>query len=54
MITELNIPLGTDKPSVQDSMWCVAFSYNSGSIDMKYVFDVYVNDKQIARAKIHP
>lgn len=54
MITELYIPNKEDKPSVQDSLWCVAYSDNSGAIDMKYVYDVYVNNQQIVRAKIHP
>jgi hypothetical protein len=54
MITNLRLPQSSGKPSVQDNMWCIAYSDNSGAIDMKYVFDVYVNSQQIARAKVYP
>jgi hypothetical protein len=54
MITSLTLPQSSGKPSVQDSMWCIAYSDNSGAIDMKYVFDVWVNNQQIARAKVYP
>ena len=40
MITDLTLPQSSGKPSVQDNMWCIAYSDNSGAIDMKYVFDV--------------
>ena len=54
MITSLILSESTGKPSVQDNMWCIAYSDNSGAIDMKYVFDVWVNGQQIARSKVYP
>jgi hypothetical protein len=54
MITSLTLPQSSGKPSVQDNMWCIAYSDNSGAIDMKYVFDVWVNNQQVARTKVYP
>ena len=42
------------KPSVHDNLWHVASSDNSGVIDMKYVFDVWINGEQKIRVKQFP
>ena len=41
-------------PSVHDALWHVCTSDNSGSTDMKYVFDVYVGGTQLVRVKQFP
>ena len=41
-------------PSVHDALWHVCTSDNSGSTDMKYVFDVYVGSTQLVRVKQFP
>jgi hypothetical protein len=45
-------PSGT--PSVNDNLWHVCTSDNSGSPDMKYVYDVYVGGEQLVRVKQFP
>lgn len=40
--------------SVQDALWHIASSDNSGQIDFKYVFDVFVNGVQMVRTKVFP
>jgi hypothetical protein len=40
--------------SVQDNLWHIAYSDNSGQIDFKYVYDVFVNGVQLVRTKIFP
>lgn len=49
MIQSLSNPSG--EPSVQDALWHVALSDNSGQVDFKYVFDVYINGSQLIRSK---
>jgi hypothetical protein len=41
-------------PSVQDTLWHIATSDNSGSVDMKYVFDIWINGVQKVRVKQFP
>ena len=52
MITIINAPTG--KPSIQDDLWHIAASDNSGLTDFKYVFDVFVNGVQKVRVKQFP
>ena len=40
--------------TVQDALWHVTHSDASGSTDMRYVFDVYVNDLQKISVKAYP
>lgn len=40
--------------SVQDDLWCVALSDNSGQTDFKYVYDIFNADKQLIRVKVYP
>ena len=40
--------------TVQDALWHVAASDASGSTDMRYVFDVYVNNDQKVSVKVYP
>lgn len=42
------------KPSVQDNLWHIATSDNSGQTDFKFVFDVYKGSEQLIRAKVFP
>ena len=42
------------KPSVQDNLWHIATSDNSGQVDFKYVFDVFKGSEQLIRAKVFP
>jgi hypothetical protein len=42
------------KPSVQDNLWHIATSDNSGQTDFKYVFDVFKGGEQLIRAKVFP
>ena len=51
-ISSLINPSG--KPSIQDNLWSIATSDNSGQVDFKYVFDVYKGTEQLIRAKIFP
>jgi hypothetical protein len=51
-ITSLTNPSGT--PSVQDNLWSIAYSNNSGQTDFKYVFDVFKGTTQLVRAKVYP
>jgi hypothetical protein len=43
-----------DYSSVHDDLWHVVTSDNSTAVDFKYVFDVFVGNKQLIRAKIFP
>jgi hypothetical protein len=52
MITLNLSPSGS--PSVQDNLWHIASSTNSGQTDFKYVFDIYVNGVQKIRVKQFP
>ena len=40
--------------SVQDDLWHIALSNNSGQTDMKYVFDVFKGTTQLVRVKVFP
>lgn len=40
--------------SVQDSLWHIASSTNSGQTDFKYVFDIYNGTNQLIRVKLFP
>ena len=51
-ISSLINPSG--KPSVQDNLWHIATSDNSGQVDFKYVFDIYNGNTQLIRAKVFP
>jgi hypothetical protein len=51
-ISSLINPSGT--PSVQDNLWSIAASTNSGQTDFKYVFDVFKGSTQLVRAKVYP
>jgi hypothetical protein len=51
-ITSLINPTG--KPSIQDNLWHIATSDNSGQVDFKFVFDVYNGTEQLIRAKVYP
>lgn len=51
-ITSLISPSG--EVSVQDALWHIALSNNSGQTDMKYVFDVYNGSTQLIRVKVYP
>jgi hypothetical protein len=51
-ITSLINPTG--KPSIQDNLWHIATSDNSGQVDFKFVFDVYKGGEQLIRAKVYP
>jgi hypothetical protein len=52
MISNLISPSG--EPSLQDNLWHIASSDNSGSTDMKYIFDVYKGSEQLVRVKVFP
>lgn len=52
MVTINTSPSGT--PSVQDNLWHVVTSDNSGQTDFKYVFDVWINGEQKIRVKQYP
>jgi hypothetical protein len=41
-------------PSAQDNLWSIAYSNNSGQVDFKYVFDVFVDGVQLVRTKVFP
>lgn len=43
-----------DKSSVHDDLWHTVESNNSTAVDFKYVFDLFVGNKQLIRAKIYP
>jgi hypothetical protein len=51
-ITSLINPSG--EISVQDDLWHIASSDNSGQTDFKFVFDVFVNGLQLVRTKVFP
>lgn len=44
----------TGQPSVQDALWHVVSSDNSGTTDFKYVFDIWVGGVQKIRVKQFP
>ena len=44
----------TNYPSLQDNLWSIAYSSNSGQVDFKYVFDVFVDGVQLVRTKVFP
>lgn len=52
MISNLINPSG--EVSVQDDLWHIASSDNSGQTDFKFVFDVFVNGVQLVRTKVFP
>lgn len=43
-----------DKSSVHDDLWHIVESNNATAVDFKYVFDLFVGNKQLIRAKIYP
>jgi hypothetical protein len=51
-ISSLISPSG--EPSVQDSLWHIALSTNSGQTDFKYVYDIFSGTNQLIRVKIYP
>ena len=51
-ISSLISPSG--EPSVQDSLWHIALSTNSGQTDFKYVYDIYSGGDQLVRVKVYP
>ena len=51
-ITTLINPSG--EISIQDDLWHIASSNNSGQTDFKFVFDVFVNGVQLVRTKVFP
>lgn len=51
-ISSLINPSGT--PSIQDNLWSIAASTNSGQTDFKFVFDVFKGNTQLIRAKVYP
>ena len=53
-IDNLFMPDSGIKPSVQDDLWTIAESSNHAVTDMKFVFDVYVNNDLIIRSKTYP
>jgi len=53
-IDSLVMPLSDYKPSVQDYLWSIAESSNSAVTDMKFVWDVYVNNDLVIRSKTYP
>jgi hypothetical protein len=40
--------------SIQDDLWTIASSDNSGQTDFKFVFDVYNGANQLVRCKVYP
>jgi hypothetical protein len=52
MVTILDSPASGS--SVQDDLWHIAVSDNSGSTDMRYVFDVYVLGQNVATVNQYP
>ena len=46
--------LPNDNSSVHDDLWHIATSDNSTAVDFKYVFDFFVGNRQLIRAKIYP
>jgi hypothetical protein len=40
--------------SIQDDLWHIASSSNSGQTDFKYVFDIYYKGQQLIRTKVYP
>ena len=52
MITSNIEPSGTI--CLNDDIWHIVYSDNSGQTNFKYVFDVYVDNEQLIRAKVYP
>lgn len=44
----------SDYSSVHDDLWHVVTSNNSNAVDFKYVFDLFIGNKQVLRAKVYP
>lgn len=42
------------QPSVHDNLWHIVSSTNSGQVDFKYVFDIFINGVQKIRVKQFP
>jgi hypothetical protein len=40
--------------SIQDDLWHIASSSNSGKTDFKFVYDIYYNGQQLIRTKVFP
>lgn len=53
-IDNLFMPDSGIKPSVQDDLWSIAESSNHAVTDMKFVWDVYVNNNLVIRSKTYP
>jgi hypothetical protein len=53
-IDNLINPDSVYKPSVQDDLWSIAESSNHAVTDMKFVWDVYINDDLVIRSKTYP
>ena len=53
-IDNLFMPDSAIKPSVQDDLWSIAESSNHAVTDMKFVWDVYVNNDLVIRSKTYP
>lgn len=51
-ITNLDNP--SNYSPVHDDLWHVAESDNKDAVDFKYVFDLYIGNRQLLRAKIYP
>lgn len=49
-----NIAYPANNLTVQDSLWHIAASSNSGSTDMKYIFDLFNGNNQLIRVKVFP
>ncbi|MFN5250889.1 MAG: hypothetical protein ACK5DE_07555, partial [Bacteroidota bacterium] len=51
-ITVVETP--TNNSSAHDDLWHVVESTNSQQVDFKYVFDLFVDNVQLIRAKVYP
>lgn len=51
-ITVVETPISNS--SAHDDLWHVVESTNSQQVDFKYVFDLYVDNVQLIRAKVYP
>ena len=43
-----------DQSSAHDDLWHIASSTNSSAVDFKYVFDFFIGNRQLIRAKVYP
>jgi len=50
----INFVSPSGEVSIQDDLWHVASSSNSGQTDFKFVFDVYYKGQQLVRTKVFP